>query len=68
MNLEVFSPAIGRRLLERRLIDEVDLHIVPVLLGEGIRLFENPGGTPVRLARLNGDDCSAVVHLRYRPT
>ena len=25
------------------MIDETDLHIAPVLLGEGIRLFDNPG-------------------------
>jgi dihydrofolate reductase len=35
-NLEVFSPTIGRQLLERGLIDEIDLHIAPVLLGDGI--------------------------------
>ena len=43
-NLEVFSATIGRQLLERGLIDEIDLHIAPVLLGDGIRLFDNPGG------------------------
>nr|WSY51262.1 dihydrofolate reductase family protein [Streptomyces sp. NBC_00886] len=57
-NLEVFSPTIGRQLLERELIDEIDLHIAPVLLGDGIRLFDNPGGAPVRLELLNGDDRS----------
>ncbi len=41
-NLEVFSPTIGRQLLELGLIDEIDLHIVPVLLGDGIRLYDNP--------------------------
>ncbi|MFI6597254.1 dihydrofolate reductase family protein [Nonomuraea sp. NPDC050536] len=47
-NLEVFSPTIGRQLLERGLIDEIDLHIAPILLGEGIRLY-SPGGKPIRL-------------------
>src|SRR4249920_2778853 len=41
-NLEVFSPTIGRQLLELGLIDEIDLHIAPILLGDGIRLYENP--------------------------
>jgi dihydrofolate reductase len=57
-NLEVFSATIGRQLLERGLIDEIDLHIAPVLLGGGIRLFDNPGGIPIRLELLNGDDPS----------
>ena len=55
-NLEVFSPTIGRQLLELGLIDEIDLHIVPVLLGEGVRLYDNPGGKPVRLHRVGDGD------------
>jgi dihydrofolate reductase len=66
-NLEVFSPTIGRQLLERGLIDEIDLHIAPVLLGDGIRLFDNSGGVPVRLELRNGDDPTAAVNLRYHP-
>jgi dihydrofolate reductase len=65
-NVEVFSPTIGRQLLDRGLIDEIDLHIAPVLLGDGIRLFDNPGGAPVRLELMNGDDRSASVNVRYR--
>ncbi len=56
-----------RQLLERGLIDEIDLHIAPVLLGDGIRLFDNPGGRPVRLELLNGEDPTAAVNVRYRP-
>jgi dihydrofolate reductase len=67
-NLEVFSPTIGRQLLERELIDEIDLHIAPILLGEGIRLYDNPGGTPIRLHRLGEDDPTSAVNVRYRPT
>ncbi|MFF9806512.1 dihydrofolate reductase family protein [Streptomyces coeruleorubidus] len=66
-NVEVFSPTIGRQLLERGLIDEIDLHILPVLLGDGIRLFDSPGGAPVRLELLVGDDGKAAVDVRYRP-
>lgn len=66
-NLEVFSPTIGRQLLERGLIDEIDLHIAPVLLGDGIRLFDNPGGAPVRLELRGGDDPAAAVNVRYHP-
>jgi dihydrofolate reductase len=66
-NVEVFSPTIGRQLLERGLIDEIDLHIAPVLLGDGIRLFDRPGGAPVRLERLGDGDRTAAVNVRYRP-
>jgi RibD C-terminal domain len=66
-NLEVFSPTIGRQLLDLGLIDEIDLHIVPVLLGDGIRLYDNPGGAPVRLHRVGDSDPASAVNVRYRP-
>ncbi len=66
-NVEVFSPTIGGQLLELGLIDEIDLHIAPVLLGAGIRLYDNPGGVPIRLDRLGQDDPTLAVNLRYRP-
>ena len=67
-NLEVFSPTIGRQLLELGPIDEIDLHIAPVLLGEGIRLYDNPGSEPIRLHRLGDGDPTSAVNVRYRPT
>jgi dihydrofolate reductase len=39
----------------------------PVLLGDGIRLFDNPGGVPLRLELINGDAPSTTaVNVRYR--
>jgi dihydrofolate reductase len=66
-NVEVFSASIGRQLLGRGLIDEIDLHIAPVLLGDGVRLYDNPGGSPVPLTLLNGGLGRIEVNLRYAP-
>jgi dihydrofolate reductase len=66
-NVEVLSPAIGRQLLERGLVDEIDLHIAPVLLGDGIRLYDNPGGAPIALDRLVAGDPPSIVNVRYAP-
>jgi dihydrofolate reductase len=66
-NVEVLSPDIGRQLLERGLIDEIDLHIAPVLLGDGIRLYDHAGGHPIYLHRVGADDPTAEVDVRYRP-
>ncbi|MDR5700803.1 dihydrofolate reductase family protein [Agromyces aerolatus] len=65
-NVEVLSPTIGRQLLERGLLDEIDLHVLPVLLGDGIRLYDQPGGSPVPLQLVNGEPLEEV-NLRYRP-
>jgi dihydrofolate reductase len=64
-SLEVFSPSIGRQLLDLGLIDEIDLHIAPVLLGDGIRLYDNPGHKPIRLHRVSAAP-TAVANVRYR--
>jgi hypothetical protein len=62
-NPEVFSPTIGRQLLEPGLTGEIDLHIAPVLLGEGIRLYGNPGSKPIRLHRIGeGNPTSASTY------
>lgn len=66
-NLGVFSPTIGAQLLELGLIDEIDIHIAPVLLGDGIRLYHNPGRDPIRLHRLDDADPKSTVRVRYRP-
>lgn len=66
-NLEIFSTDIGRQLLTLGLIDEIHLHIAPLLLGDGIRLYDSPGAAPVPLELLGGDDPSAAVDVRYRP-
>jgi hypothetical protein len=69
-DLGVFSPTIGAQLLEEGLIDEIDLHIAPILLGGGIRLYHNPGNPPIRLHRLDDDDPVSTVWgatIRHRP-
>jgi len=62
----VFSPTIGKQLLDLGLVDEIDLHLAPVLLGDGIRLYDSPGGAPLRLARV-GTDPTRCASLRYHP-
>jgi dihydrofolate reductase len=65
-NVEVHSASIGAQLIVRGLVDEIDLHIAPVLLGDGIRLFDNPGGAPVRLDRVHDGAPNAVLDVRFR--
>jgi dihydrofolate reductase len=65
-NVEVFSPNISAQLLPLGLIDEIDVHIVPVLLGDGIRLYDALGGHPLHLSR-DSETPTQTVDLRYRP-
>src|SRR5664279_3924558 len=43
--LGIFSPNVGRQLLRLGLIDEIAIHIVPVLLGDGIASTTPPAAT-----------------------
>ena len=63
-NVEVFSPTISAQLLERGLIDEVIVHIAPVLLGGGVRLYEAHDGHMVHLLR-EGSAPTRTVGLRF---
>jgi len=47
-------------------IDELQIHLVPVLLGEGLRLFDYIGGKPVKLEKTSVVDAPDVTHLTFR--
>jgi hypothetical protein len=48
-------------------LDEIQLSVMPLLLGGGVRLFDHIGG-PVRLETISVVDAPGVTHLRYRVT
>jgi dihydrofolate reductase len=47
------------------LLDEIQIHLVPVLLGDGIRLFEQLGGEPIELEGTRVVASPDVTHLRF---
>jgi dihydrofolate reductase len=58
---------VAQQYLEAGLIDELQLHVVPVLLGAGVRLFESHGGEPPELECLHViESPTGVAHLKYR--
>jgi dihydrofolate reductase len=66
-DLELHSQDIARQCVEHGLIDEFRVHLAPVMLGTGIRLFDHPGTDPVRWSRIHDGDPAETVDLRYRP-
>src|SRR5215208_7608640 len=48
------------------LLDELELHIVPVLLGGGARLFDNLGGAEIKLEQVRAVEAPGVTHVKYR--
>jgi riboflavin biosynthesis pyrimidine reductase len=62
----VHGAGAAQALLRAGLLDEMEIHLVPVLLGGGRRLFDSlsPGHTELELVRLL--EAPDVTHLRYR--
>jgi dihydrofolate reductase len=56
----------AQRCLRAGLLDELEIHLVPVLLGEGRRLFDGLGGDHIELELVRVIDAPGVTHLRYR--
>jgi dihydrofolate reductase len=52
--------------MEAGLLDELQIHLAPVLLGNGVRLFEGINPENVELERTRVIDSPRVTHLRYR--
>jgi dihydrofolate reductase len=51
--------------LEAGLVDELQVHVVPVLLGGGVRLFDRLG-PGIELERTRVVDSPGVTHLKFR--
>lgn len=67
-DLIVLGADVVRQCLERRLVDELQLMVLPVLLGDGIRLYGSDGGVRVNLEPVSSTQTGAVSFQRYRVT
>jgi dihydrofolate reductase len=65
-NVGVAAANVAQQALRAGLIDEISIELVPVLLGQGIRLFEHLGANPIELECTQVIPAKGVTHLRYR--
>src|SRR2546423_13759230 len=64
--VSLMGSAVPQQCLRLGLLDEIQIHLVPVLLGGGVRLFDHLGAGAVELELLRAVDAPGVTHLRYR--
>ena len=64
-NVEILGADVARQCFERGLADEILVHIVPVLLGDGIP-FSAPGLPRIGLEPISSTRSGAVTTLRFR--
>ena len=66
-NVMVHGAAVTQLALAAGVLDELELHVVPVLFGQGRRLFEGLAAEQIKLERtrtLEGE--GGVTHMHYR--
>jgi dihydrofolate reductase len=55
-----------QQFLKAGLVDEIQIHVVPLLLGGGVKLLEGLSDDDVKLEGTRVVDSPVVTHLRYR--
>jgi dihydrofolate reductase len=66
-NLEILGADVATQCLQRGLVDQILVYVLPVLLGDGIR-FSSPGLPRIDLEPLGSTRSGAVTILRFRPS
>jgi dihydrofolate reductase len=59
----VHGASLAQSLLRAGVLDELEIHLIPILLGDGRRLFD---GERARLELTRVVDAPGVTHLRFR--
>ena len=57
---------VMRQYLKAGLLDELQVHLVPILLGQGVRLFEDLDRERIELKRIRTIESPAATHLRFQ--
>jgi dihydrofolate reductase len=57
---------IVQQCLSAGLLDEIQIHLVPVLLGDGRRLFDHLATSRIELERTRVIESAGVTHLKFR--
>jgi dihydrofolate reductase len=62
----VGAASIAQQCIRAGLLDEIHVDLVPVLLGNGVRLFDHLGTEPIELESTSVIDAPGVTHLTFR--
>jgi dihydrofolate reductase len=67
-DIEVFGATTATQVLGAGLLDEIVVHVAPLLLGDGIRLYGAPGMDQVPLERVELGASGGLTSMRFRVT
>jgi dihydrofolate reductase len=64
--VNIIGAAVAKSCLDAGVLDEIFVFVAPVLLGDGVRMFAQPGGTNVRLERVRVSEAPAATNIHFR--
>ncbi len=62
----ICTASILQQALNARLVDEIYVDVAPLLLGNGVRLFDHLGAEPTELESIRTIEAPGVTHLGFR--
>ena len=62
----IAGASVAQQCLKAGLVDEIYIHIAPMLLGDGVRLFDHLGDDSIALEFIDAITTPEATHLRYR--
>jgi dihydrofolate reductase len=65
-NVVLIGASVARQGIDARLVDEILIHLSPILLGDGVRFFSRQGGVPVELELIRLTQSGQLANLRFR--
>lgn len=65
-NVGVGGANVAQQAIRAGLVDEIGMDLVPILLGGGVRFFDDLGDVPIDLERARVVEAPGVTHLRFR--
>jgi dihydrofolate reductase len=66
LKVSVSAADTAQQLLRAGKLDEIQISVVPLLLGAGVRLLDHIGPDPIPLEQTRVIESDGVTHLRYR--
>jgi dihydrofolate reductase len=61
----IFGANLSRQCLQAGILDELVIHLAPVLLGGGVRLYGGEGDEPIELQRISLGEAERLTDLRF---